>query len=220
MVGRSPVLLAILPTIALGLLNGLYLPPLAQASPILYWLADALQFVAVPAASFWFLTVVAGLRPKDYGFGPIDSSLLEALGLIAFVTILYWLAYEPVRAIAHEFFWFTEAPIPFADALPAGQPWRWLLVFYSCLTAALVEEPVFRSLPWLYFSAHSSSPQVPYVLWTSSLFAAIHWEQGIPGLIASGTLGVVAAVMYTKILNVWPFIAAHFLVDAWNFPRL
>jgi membrane protease YdiL (CAAX protease family) len=61
---------------------------------------------------------------------------------------------------------------------------------------------------------------VPYVLWTSSLFAAIHWEQGIPGLIAAGTLGIVAAVMYTRILNVWPFIAAHFLVNAWSFPWL
>jgi membrane protease YdiL (CAAX protease family) len=214
------VLLAIFPSIALGLLNGLYLPALAQSTPILYWLADGFQFALVPAAAFWLLTVVGGLRPKDYGFGPIDSSFLQALGLIVFVTLLYWLAYEPVRAIAHYFFWFTEASIPFAEALPATQPWRWLLVLYACLTAAFVEEPVFRSLPWHYFSEYCSSPQVPYVLWTSSLFAAIHWEQGIPGLIAAGALGVVAAVTYTKVLNVWPFVAAHFVTDAWNFPWL
>lgn len=218
----SLILVAIFPSIALGLLNGLYLPQLAHESARLYWTADIAQWVLVPALSFWLLVKLGGVRPTEFGFGSLarGDSPFGILGLIAVVTFLYWVAYDPVKAIAYGFFSSTAEPNPFIHALPNAQPWRWLLVFYASLTAAVVEEPVFRSLPWLYFTTYWSAPEIPYILSTSVVFAAIHWEQGIPGLLAAGSLGVVAAALYTKIRNVWPFIAAHFFAGVWSYPWL
>lgn len=116
------------------------------------------------------------LGPADYGFRPLRSAEARwhLLRLAGFVTAVYWLAYEPVKALADQFFFESAANALFVDALPEAQPLRILLVFYACLTAALVEEPVFRSIPWLYFSRVCSSPVLPYVATTSVLFAAIH----------------------------------------------
>lgn len=216
------VLAALFPSVALGLLNGLYNPTLAHAHSGWYWVADAVQFVLVPAGALWILVRYGRFRLRDFGFGRLSSEghSWEFVGLAGLVTFLYWLSYEPISALANQFFWESAASAPFVDALPHTQPLRILAVFYVTLTAALVEEPVFRSLPWLYFSSVSESPVLPYVLTTSFLFAAIHWEQGLPSTIAAGSLGLVAAILYTKILNVWPFVAAHFATGAWSYQWL
>ncbi len=54
---------AAVPTAALLTLNGFYLGDAYRTSPALFWLLDAVQFVAVPAASFWALARFAGVRP-------------------------------------------------------------------------------------------------------------------------------------------------------------
>jgi membrane protease YdiL (CAAX protease family) len=217
------LLAAILPSIALGLLNALYLPALARTSPPLYWTADVFQFVVVPAAAFWLLTVRGGLHPREFGFGRMSAdgaSPARVLAIVLLVTALYWLSYEPAKAIARALFPTPEASVPFVDVLPHSQPWRWLTVLYASATAAVVEEAVFRSVPWLYFSTRLRAPVVPYVLSTALLFALIHSEQGLPAVIAAGVLGVVAATLYTRIRNVWPFVIAHFMVGVWSYPWL
>lgn len=211
--------MALLPSVGLGLLNGLYGPPLARTYPTWYWLSDALQFLVVPVCIAVALFKVDGLRPADYGFRRFGSNdghwrFLKTAGL---VTFLYWLSYEPVKYLAQTYFGQLAGNALFVDALPETQPLHFIFVFYACATAALVEEPVFRSIPWLYFLKEYSSPVTPYVLTTSTLFAAIHWEQGVPGMLAAGTLGVVAAVLYTRIQNVWPFVVAHFVSGIWSY---
>lgn len=220
---RQPLLLAaILPSIALGLLNGLYLPALAGVRPALYWSADVLQFVVVPAVAFGLLTRRGGFHPRELGFNRINphGSWARTIGIVVLVTVSYWVAYEPVLALARSFFASTEASVPFVDVLPQSQPWRWLAVLYASGSAALVEETVFRSIPWRYFSSRLRSPRIPYILVTSFLFAAIHSEQGLPAVIAAGSLGIVAAVLYTRIQNVWPFVVAHFMAGVWTYPWL
>jgi hypothetical protein len=216
MTRESTILLAIFPIIAIGILNGLYLPVLALSNRVAYWFADAAAWVVLPAACTVFLVIALRLRPADFGFRSL--SFTDLIGLCTLVTFAYWVAYEPVKDVAHRFFWQTAESNSFVHALPESQPWRWLLVFYASLTAALVEEPVFRSLPWLYFSSSLANPEFPFVASTAILFAAVHWEQGIPGLIAAGSLGVVAAMLYTKIRNVWPFVVAHFIAGVWSHP--
>lgn len=212
------ILLAIVPSIAIGLVNGLYADELARLSAARYWTFDALQFVAIPAAGAALLYWLGGYRPADYGFrGPGGGNDFATLALFAFVTFVYWAAYEPVKAFAFQLFWFTAADPVFTSVLPMTPGLRVLALLYVCLSAALIEEPVYRSLPWLYFSSTLSAPVVPYVLSTTLLFSAIHWEYGLPNLFATASLGVAAALLYTRIRNVWPFIGAHFLVGVWTY---
>jgi uncharacterized protein len=218
---QDVILLALFPFIALGLANGLYFTTLAVSNPLLYWIADGFQFVAVPALSFWFL-IKHGVLPVDYGFhGPIPgSSLAENFGLVLFITFLYWLSFDPINSILYRVFWDSASAIPFSPALPEAKAWRILLIVYASLTAALIEESVFRALPWLYFEKRLRSPELPYVLTTSLLFGLVHWEQGIHTIVAAGILGIVAALLYVGIRNIWPFIIAHFITDMWSFKSL
>lgn len=212
------ILLAILPSIAIGLLNGIYADELAQLNAARYWVLDAVQFVAIPAASAALLYWLGGYRPGDYGFrGPRGRNDAAALALFAFLIFVYWAAYDPVREFAFQLFWFSAADPVFTSVLPMTPGLRVLALVYVCLSAALIEEPVYRSLPWLYFSSTLSAPVVPYVLTTTLLFSAIHWEYGLANLFATASLGVAAALMYTRIRNVWPFIGAHFLAAVWTY---
>lgn len=211
--------LALFPSIALGLVNGLYADELATAHAAWYWIADVVQFIAIPALAAFLLYRWAGYGPADYGFHRFvrHENVLRIAGLLVFVTVVYWLAYNPVLSFAHGVFWSTASSVAFIFVLPDAAALKALVLLYASSSAALVEEPVFRSLPWLYFSSRLRSPAVPYVLSTTVLFAAIHWEHGLPNQIAAATVGLASAVLYMRIRNVWPFVFAHFMTNLWAF---
>src|SRR5688500_4342333 len=148
---ESVILLALFPLIAVAILNGLYFPALIKLNPGWYWLADVFQFVMLPALCCWFLSR-HGVRPKDYGFRSLTtgSTWGESCGLILFITFVFWLSFDPVSNILYRIFWESATPIPFSQALPEAELWRWLVIVYASLTAGLIEEPLYRSLPWLY----------------------------------------------------------------------
>jgi hypothetical protein len=70
----------VLPTAALLALNGLYTGAAHRAGEELFWSLDVLQFVLVPLASVWALARFGGLRPCDYGLGPIAGRQPRARG--------------------------------------------------------------------------------------------------------------------------------------------
>ncbi len=214
------ILIAIFPSVVLGLVNGVYADSLLRTGVRWYWYADIAQFVVVPAAAFLFLFRAGGYRLEDLGFtGRLwGDSPVGYVGLALFTTLVYWVCYEPVKSVARSWFGVTEADSAFVSALPPGGTLRVVAVFYLCLSAALVEEVVYRSLPWLYFTKTYSAPVVPYCVTTTVLFAAIHWENGLPNVIATATLGLAAALLYTKVRNVHPFCWAHFFAGAWSYP--
>jgi membrane protease YdiL (CAAX protease family) len=74
-------------------------------------------------------------------------------------------------------------------------------------------------LPWLYFSLirPNRQPVAVYVFLSSFLFSATHWEQGPHGMIATFLLGIVSALLYVKIQNLWPFVIGHFILDVASF---
>lgn len=214
------VLLAILPSVALGLLNDLYLEPLSHYGAMWFWAADIGQFVVVPGIVA-FLLLRHGLTPSDFGLRTLGPSTgtVEAVGLCIFVCAVYWIAYEPIRQISYRFIWPYDGTFGYGRMLPQPPLARSGVVLYLSATAAIVEEVAFRGLPWLYFSRWPQSPwRVSiYVASTAVLFAAIHSEQGPHGVLASFCLGLVAATLYAKIQNLWPFVAAHFVSDVVSF---
>ncbi len=116
------LILALLPSVMLGLLNGWYGPLLTRIGPLWFWLADLCQFVLVPLAIGLLLLIRAGVRPSDYGFrGPNErAGAWRLVKLSCLVTVYYWLAYE----VSLLFVGNSATRALFVDSLPETQPWR------------------------------------------------------------------------------------------------
>lgn len=214
--------LALIPSVLLAFTNGWYGPYLNGKSPGLFWAADAIQFLVVPVATMAFLTRYARVRPRDYGFRPPEKheSFFEFVGITLFVTAIYWLLDGPCEKLILAVFGRTEAGALFVVAVPQTQPWHFLFVLYASVTAGLLEEPIYRSLPWLYLSRIGRAPVTIYCIGTSLMFGLVHWEQGLGPAIAAGVVGLGAAALYPKIGNIWPFVIAHIASGFWNYQWL
>jgi hypothetical protein len=218
---RSIIALAGFPFVAMALLNGIYLESLYRSSIVCFWIVDGIQFLVVPGLAVFFLVKAASIFPRDYGFksfGP-SVSAVKILGLYLFMCVVFWLAYFPIVKAAYHFFWPYAGGFGYSLLVPESFLFKIGVVFYLSGTAALVEEAVFRGLPWLYFSmVHPNRrPILVYILLTSILFSAIHYEQGPHGMIATFFLGVVSSLLYVKIQNLWPFVIGHFIMDLISF---
>lgn len=210
---REALLAAMLPAAALSLLNGFYKGPLFAAGPAWYWLADVAQFVIVPLACWWFLLRPAGIEARALGLQAAPSRRRVDRGTLLFFSFLIVAVTWPIM------FFFSRIGWHYADVLPpimpAGWPARALLVVYMAASAALVEEVVFRALPWLYLcEAMGERWRVPlYLLASTTVFALCHAEQGPAGVAAAAWFGLVAAGGYLRLGSLWPPVLAHFVVD-------
>jgi membrane protease YdiL (CAAX protease family) len=218
---RQLVLAVSFPLVAAALLNGFWVEPLYQTNPWLFWAADTSQFLILPAIGLVSMGVLGSVWPGHYGFRSLDPeySLLAKIGLFIFIAFLFWLFYYPVRDFSYRLFWQSAGTFGYDKVIPTWGISKGLVVLYLSVTAALVEEAVFRSLPWLYMSLRYPNKRFVglYVLVTSVLFGAIHWEQGPHGVLAAFSLGIISAFMYSKLLNIWPFVVAHFFADLMAF---
>lgn len=220
---RSLLLIAIFPPFAVGLLNQFWLEAVYRQGIGWFYLADAVQWIVVPSLVWLFVLHPAGILPKDFGldFSCHRKQPVEAMGLFLFISLLLWAAFSPVNEVAYRVLWRYAGDSTYGDAIPTHLPWRTLVVFYYSISAALVEEVVFRGLPWAYACLVLPTPRKERVVWyvviTSLLFAATHSEQGPHGMIAALSFGIVAAFLYTKIQNLWPFVAGHFVSDVLAF---
>ena len=210
---REALLAAMFPFAALALLNGFYKLPLHRVGPAWYWLADALQFVLVPMACAWWVLRPAGIDARALGLRVDRHGKGQDWGALLFVAAVVLALTWPVVRMAHVHGW------QYADELPAVLPMAWgprlLVAGYMSVTAALVEEVVFRALPWLYLrevvAARWRAPV--YLVGSTLLFAMIHAEQGPAGLVSSGWFGLVAAAYYLRMRSLWPPVLAHFALD-------
>jgi membrane protease YdiL (CAAX protease family) len=211
-----PVALA--PLVAIGMLDGLYKPALYAATPAGFWFADAAKFVVLPAIALAWLARVANVRPRDYGLRWPRSRAQRTE--LARATLLAVLALPLLYQVAATVLW----QLPFDDAAPAfgygttlaPDGWlRWAGIAYFALTAGVVEEILFRGLPWLWLSAwpRVAARRSVYVLGTSIVFAATHWENGIPELASTFAYGTAAAMLYLRLGSLWPLVVAHIVTD-------
>ncbi|MBX9632632.1 MAG: CPBP family intramembrane metalloprotease [Burkholderiales bacterium] len=214
---RWAIPLALLPLVAQSLFDGFYKGPLHQWSETAFWLVDVTKFVLLPAIVLWALARFGGVRPRDYGFRwprtePererfIGSMLLAGLVLVP----LYFVAEELIWRL-----WPAARPaFTYGSALPGEWPTRWLVVAYYSLTAGVVEEIVFRGLPWAWAApfAGTSAKRWAWVGITSVTFGLVHWENGWPDVLTATLFGIAAAILYLRLRNLWPLVAAHALTD-------
>lgn len=209
---RTGLLIAIFPTVFLGLMNGFWLESLLKQGAVAFYAVDVLQWIVVPCVVWRYVLRPLGIKPKSYGLSPHPLKITcQAL----YAAILLWLSYRPAHLYAYRLLWPYAGNLGYADIIPSLAPWNMLAAFYFSATAAVVEEIVFRGLPWLYFSSFLTPRQCGfwYLLVTPILFAACHSEQGPHGVIATWVFGWVMAVLYGYLKNLWPLILAHFAID-------
>jgi hypothetical protein len=139
-IGTSPnphaIGVALLPSVLLALTNGWYGPYLNAKSPILFWAADAVQFLIIPIATMSLLIRYCGVRPQDYGFRVLDKreSAFEFIGVTLFVIAVFWLLDVPCGKLILAIFGKPEAAALFVAATPQAQPWQFLFVLYASVT--------------------------------------------------------------------------------------
>jgi hypothetical protein len=104
------------------------------------------------------------------------------------------------------------------SAIPATVP-RPLVALYFAITAAFVEEIMFRGLPWLWLSGYLEGNRLrwAYLLWSPLTFAGTHWENGSAQLVATLLYGVAASGWFLLLRSLWPLIIAHLAIDAYIF---
>src|SRR6185436_12249447 len=114
-------------------------------------------------------------------------------GGLVFTAALLVLMTWPVMRVTSAYGWQYADELP--QVLPAAWGPRLLVAMYMAASAALVEEVVFRALPWLYVR-EVVAPRwrtTVYLVASTALFAMIHAEQGPAGIIAAAWFGAVAA---------------------------
>jgi hypothetical protein len=215
---RVKLLLALAPFVVLSLADGWYKEPLFAWSPIAFWIADATKFVLVPALALAWLRLGAGVRPAHYGMArPDNLDRADFLKLLVLVcAVMAYLLDSSTRLGAAL---FPDRPsFTYLGAMPQGMP-RPMLALYFSLTAALVEEVMFRGLPWLWLSGYMEGNRLrwTYLLWSSITFAGTHWENGQGQLFATFIYGLAAGGWFLVLRSLWPLVLAHLAIDLYIF---
>jgi membrane protease YdiL (CAAX protease family) len=99
-------------------------------------------------------------------------------------------------------------PVP-----PLGHWWTVPLLLLNAAAAALLEEVIvlgylitrLRQLAWSPFAAVAAS---------ALLRASYHLYQGWGGFLGNLAMGVLFGVAFLRVRRTWPFVIAHFLLDA------
>jgi len=213
--------LALAPMLLQSLADGVYKAPLHNWSVSAFWLADIGKFVLVPCIILWGLARFAGVHPRHYGLRWPQT--LEERERLLGGTLLACFVLVPLFFAVQRLLWllgyYALPAFGYEETLPEGHFLRWLVIGYYALTAGLVEEIVFRGLPWAWVEPVGDSPATrgAWVVATSIVFALVHWENGGPGMLAAGAYGIGAALLYLKLRNLWPLVVAHVVTDVISF---
>jgi membrane protease YdiL (CAAX protease family) len=213
------MLLAAAPIAAAGLLNGLYLPRVAD-EPLLYWSAELAQWIVLPSVCLIALHALAGVPPARYGLrsGGGNDRPQRILALSVPTAAVLWAVYTGASTLFWELIPVGPPSFGYENLVPAGTFMKAAVVLYFAATAGFVEEVTFRGLPLAACGPDPGTRAIAaYVLGSALLFSLIHWENGVPELLATFLYGVAAALLYLRLGNLWPLIIGHTAVDLLDF---
>jgi membrane protease YdiL (CAAX protease family) len=210
----------ILVVIAMFLGGNFFRRDIYALSPPLYWIFDFLKFVVVPTGAAVVLARRYAILPKHYGlrWEASREDWGHFLGLTIFLALILNLVYYTTQQAA--LLVFRPEPITgfYNDINPRGLL-RVPVTLYLAVTAGIVEEVVFRGLPLLYLEHRypNAVPRRTYLFGTALCFGLIHWPNGPHEFVATFVFGLLAAAIYLRLRDLWPLVAAHILIDVYNF---
>jgi membrane protease YdiL (CAAX protease family) len=209
-------------TLVIGILpfalNGWYNPVLAQW-PLIFWAADLLTFALLPCSILWLVLHRRLATPGDLGFRTALGNrgwfytLLTLLVVPGVLVVTYTVASGLANALLPHSKPLTSFSYGEMLRLLAPLGWPHLAALgYAAVSAGLTEELYCRSMLLRLFP-NTWPGSVAYVLISALLFASVHWEGGSAAIFRTGCFGLLAAILYRAIKNIWPFALAHTVVD-------
>ncbi len=197
-------------------LNGFYNPFLGRI-PALFWLVDVFVWIVMPAAAVVYCNKRKMIDWQELGFrttvGNGNSRLFFVLMLI-YTPILMSLVYFGSYAAASLVFPVNFGAVSFKyhQMIPKSGAARLLIVVYFSVTAGVFEEVAGRAVFFKISRGVFWNPAL-YVLISSLLFSAVHWEGGVRNVTVTFVFGAVCAFLYLKTRNLWPLILGHTVTD-------
>lgn len=199
--------------------NGIYLPKLAS-DPQVFWMQDLASWLLVAPLCLYLIIKYAGpINSRQLGIPALseakawrETAYWSVITAIGFPLLFHIIDSLPLSI----FFVFIgpKADFSIQEVLPI-YPARLLAVAYLSLTAGIFEEIFTRAVPYLVLTEAISRSvrRIVYIVLSSVLFAAGHWEQGAKGVASVFFFGIVLATYYSYKQALIPLITGHVAND-------
>ncbi len=177
-----------------------------------FWIVDSIFFIIVPLAIF-FVWSSKNLQINKKVF---ESDILKTVadGLIMLLIIFSCSAFA---RYCYDFFlkdlFFWPGIIDYRTEIPKNGFLRVLIIMYLCVSAAVVEEWIFRFIP--YPNENTSFGRISfYVAVSSLLFAIAHISSGSVVTVSAFFVGIGLSLGYVWRQSFAALVLAHMCVDA------
>lgn len=212
---RDPYLTAGLlcaPFVAVSVLDGFWKTRLLSGPLLRYWAFDFVKWIVLPVLLVAILHRLTALRARDYGFAsPTGTADHLYVFPMPFFSLLF--AHLIVFQVAQRMLDYPRPYFEFKTALDAVGA---LGAVYAAATAGFWESVFYIGLPWLWLTRSidpSNAFMRRFALLSAIVFAAAHWEQGMPGVASAFTFQAIAVWWYFRLRTLWPIVAAHIAID-------
>jgi membrane protease YdiL (CAAX protease family) len=177
-----------------------------------YWIVDFFVGVAIPLLCLYTL-YKKGVGPNDYGLPrSLGGYKIAEFVSISFLCTLAFLASIIVDTIARIYCVIDPVGDP---GLRLGRDgFGMLTVVYYATTAAFFDEIFFRGvLGAVFLKNRTQVNTIVYACVSASLFTIAHSGSDLASTISYLYFGIVSAMVYVLLRNLWPLIIAHFITD-------
>jgi membrane protease YdiL (CAAX protease family) len=177
-----------------------------------YWIIDVSASVVVPLLCLFILDR-KGVHPKDYGLAlSLSGYKIPEFAAISFLCTLAYLGYVLVSAVARVH--LSEPAGGLNLRLHGESSFAWLAVVYYATTGAFFEETFFRGILGTVFLVERSRLNASaFVCVSAVLFAFAHAGSSPSAIVSYLYVGLVSALIYIRLRNLWPLVIAHFVAD-------
>lgn len=194
-------------------LNGFVNPYIYQDFAT-YWIIELTIWILLPIVIFSALSKHTnlylynlGMNSKIIGVESIWAIVLGCFFLSPLIYMIYTWLYSYFQAV------YPSQPFfSYHQVLPENPLSRTLTAFYFAITAGIVEELYFRGLLFKLVEQLKYG-SIVFVGLSPILFAAIHWENGLSNVLATFTFGILSALLFLALKNLWPLIIGHGFTD-------
>lgn len=172
------------------------------------WIADVIFYTAIP------LTTLLILRKKNiFTFAEIGFTqrtpllyvpLLVLLGLLVHIIIT---SHLEIWLYAHNCFKTCNGYAFYPNGLL-----KWLSIIYAALSAAFMEEIIFRGLLFKMLKSHIAKTWLILII-ANLIFASIHWCLGSGKLISTFIMGIIISLVYLRKGRLSDAILTHLVIN-------
>ncbi|MGH8670009.1 MAG: CPBP family intramembrane glutamic endopeptidase [Burkholderiales bacterium] len=190
---------------------------------ISYWAFELITSIGLPLVLLLVLKYRFGVAPSAYGLcTPAKSEFANALLAFGTAVVAFYFVMNPLREWMWTLMWRFGSAVELQAAFVQagsqnemlqfeafGGPHAEFFMVIDLAGASLIEEVIYRALLYRLLVPRTTV----YLVVSSSLFATIHYDQGLLGILSSLVFGVVAATIFLWVKNVWPLAFAHYATN-------